>query len=104
MARVDFRSIQSNADAHGRQILFSMVNVRVVVKPNPGDKPSLLANSDFFFLILLKISHYTQLTQLFPRGTRNEVDTAQCWPHSASQCLTIPEEAGYQPAEQALLL
>ena len=66
MARVDFRSIQSNADAHGRQILFSMVNVRVVVKLNPGDKPSLLANSDFFFLILLKISHYTQLTQLFP--------------------------------------
>ena len=74
-----------------------------MVKPNPGDKPSLLTHSDFFFLILLTISHYAQLFTLFTlRG--NEVDTAQCRPHSASQCLAIPEEAGYQPAEQALLL
>ena len=76
-----------------------------MVKPNPGDKPSLLTHFDFFFLILLTISHYAQLFTLFTlRG--NEVDTgpAQCRPHSASQCLTIPEEAGYQPAEQALLL
>ena len=29
-----------------------------MVKPNPGDKPSLLTHSDFFFLILLTISHY----------------------------------------------
>ena len=74
-----------------------------MVKPNPGDKPSLLTHSDFFFLILLTISHYAQLFTLFTlRG--NEVDTAQCRPHSASQYLAIPEEAGYQPAEQALLL
>ena len=74
-----------------------------MVKPNPGDKPSLLTHSDFFFLSLLTISHYAQLFTLFTlRG--NEVDTAQCRPHSASQCLAIPEEAGYQPAEQALLL
>ena len=74
-----------------------------MVKPNLGDKLSLLTHSDFFFLILLTISHYAQLFTLFTlRG--NEVDTAQCRPHSASQCLTIPEEAGYQPAEQAQLL
>lgn len=74
-----------------------------MVIPNPGDKPSLLTHSDFFFLILLTISQYAQLFTLFTlRG--NEVDTAQCRPDSASQCLTIPEEAGYQPAEQALLL